>query len=157
MSTITIQIGDVAYQGRLPHMRHRFRLHAAWLWALGYRDDDPVDLETGYVVPSASTDTELVVSVIYAAMGLCWDDEPLGAPGYLQVRREYLADGGHEGDVLMEYGMVIEDAMQDHGAEIWAAGHTLLDAIRDSIPTEPEVEEALDPTEAPVEICTGTT
>jgi len=159
MSTeITITIGGQSYRGRLPHMRHRFSLHSAWLRALGIRPGDETDPTTGYLRPSAPPDADSLSAVALAAIGLCWDDRALTVPAYLPVRRALIERGMDEDEALIEYGLHVEDVFIGHdGRALWAAGKALLDAVHASIPTKQEVEDAMVPFVARAAGSTGST
>jgi len=162
MSTndLTISIGERAFRGRLPHMRHRFRLFSAWRHALGIREDDEVNPETGRIEPSCDPDVDEMTSTVLAAIGLCWADDPLDVPTYLQVRREHTERGGEELDALHEFGLCIEDAVDAmglDGTDLHRAGRALIDAIYESLPKKQEMEDAEDPFSARAGTSTGST
>jgi len=143
MAALVIDIAGTEYRGRLPHMTQRFALWLDWRRALGFRDGD----EAGK--PSAKADGTDMTHVALAAVGLCWDDEPLDVPSFRVVRRRMTAKG-EEADALVEFGECVYDALSQHHAPqaLYDAGTALIDAAYESIPTDSEVEESTNPTPA---------
>lgn len=144
---VTIRIGDQEVPGQLPLMGDRFRLIGARARSLGYggdKDDDDV-------VPALDADPSAHSAVCCAALAVCWKGEPLDLRVPFRALR-------HD---IVEFGEVAFDALYRAGfrdtGELLTAGKALLIEISESIPSDDEVKEAADPTEAQGEGSTAPT
>jgi hypothetical protein len=139
---IEIRIGDAIYRGRLPLMGDRERVVSAKYVSLGYRPGD--DSPSEAAIPADAVLAEI------AALGLCWpDSDPLGIRSLRDHRRDVIA-----------YADEVYDALRSRGLRaraILEAAHEVYGALVASIPTESEVQAALDPTEAPAAPSTSAT
>ena len=138
---ITIRLGDQVIDGTLPLMGDRFRLHSAYMEALGITFN-------GAGPESADGSPEDLMSVFYAAIGLCWPKaDALDVPTLRECKRDVIDYGEHVFDCL--WGLGYTDPEQNaKGAQ------DLLADIIKSIPTEDEVDEELGNSEDRGEIST---
>lgn len=139
---LTITIGDQECPGRLPLMPRRYRFNAAYYGALlkSLKAEDDQEAE------DAAFEVGLIV---VAALGMCWHGEPLGVKDIRQMGYDW---GG--------YGEVVLDALMSRGfsmADVMAASRECRKQIETSLPKKEDLEEAMDPTEAPAEESTPTT
>jgi hypothetical protein len=150
--TITIAGADIA--GRLPLIPARFRVVRAHAAANGLIYDESTDDwrrdDAGAILTDFDPD---VAGCVYAAcVGMCWAAEEPPPP----VARP-LRSFSHE---VVEYGEAVMAELYARGVdlhEITTAGERVYQLIAESIPNRRELEEAVNPIEAPVETSTGAT
>ena len=140
---ITITLGDKVIHGSLPLMGDRFRLHSAYMEALGITFNGAgTDAE-----PEVGSPEDLM-SVFHAAIGLCWPKaDALDIPTLRELDRDLIEYGDHVFDCLWGLGYTDPEATAK-GAQ------QLLSEIVNSIPTQDEVGEELGNSEAKGETST---
>ena len=138
---ITITLGEKVIHGSLPLMGDRFRIHSAYMEALGITFN-------GAGGESTDGSPEDLMSVFYAAIGLCWPKaDALDVPTLIECKRDLIDYGEHVFDCLWGLGYTDPEG-NAKGAQ------ALLSDIIKSIPTEDEVDEELGNSEGRGEIST---
>lgn len=147
---IIIKIGDEDVPGWLPLLPQRFALEGAWRAALGYQDGDEA-------IPTGNSSEADFAAVLSAVVGSCWAgvsleliqhraDGPrvVSLPPGPQALRQFDRD-------LIGFGEAVLDALVRRGynvGDIYDAGRHVRGLLLDSIPTQKEVDETADFTEA---------
>ncbi len=127
---VVIALGAHEVPGELPLIPTRFRISAAFFFAVGWREGDTDEDDGG---PSAEPDADDLAAVYAASIGLCWP-EPRPWPSLRAQKRDVVEYGEHVLHHLMLSGFSQKDVIEE--------GRRLALLIRHSIPTVPEVREA---------------